>query len=201
MDPKYLPVRRKCTDYERSFLRIGADASFVRVFYFLGGICDMNPLVSILMGSKSDLPVMTQAKEILDQFGISSEVRIISAHRTPNQLFQYADNVKERGIKIVIAGAGGAAHVAGMMAAKVAVPVLGVPLIGSALNGLDSLLSTVQMPSGVPVATFSIGEAGAKNAALFAVRILALEDQALQVKIHQYQLAQEIKVLEANQSL
>lgn len=190
----------KCTDYERSFLRIGADASFVRVFIFFMEVF-MNPSVSIIMGSKSDLAVMEKAKELLDQFQVPAEMRIISAHRTPDQLFQYAESLAESGIKVVIAGAGGAAHVAGMLAAKTDIPVLGVPLSGSSLNGLDALLSTVQMPSGVPVATFAIGEAGAKNAALFAIRILALANPTLQDKIHQFQREQEKKVLEANQSL
>ncbi|MDD4184844.1 MAG: 5-(carboxyamino)imidazole ribonucleotide mutase [Candidatus Izemoplasmatales bacterium] len=161
----------------------------------------MNPVVSILMGSKSDLAVMTKAKEILDWFGVASEVKIISAHRTPDQMFTYAESLPESDIKVVIAGAGAAAHVAGMMASKTLIPVLGVPLSGTSLNGLDALLSTVQMPAGVPVATFAIGEAGVKNAALFACRILALENQELQEKLRKYQLDQLNKVLEANNNL
>ncbi|MFA5467419.1 MAG: 5-(carboxyamino)imidazole ribonucleotide mutase [Candidatus Izemoplasmatales bacterium] len=161
----------------------------------------MNPVVSILMGSKSDLAVMTKAKEILDWFGVTSEMKIISAHRTPDQMFAYAESLPESDIKVVIAGAGAAAHVAGMMASKTLIPVLGVPLSGTSLNGLDALLSTVQMPAGVPVATFAIGEAGVKNAALFACRILALENQELQEKLRKYQLDQLNKVLEANNNL
>jgi len=161
----------------------------------------MNPVVSIIMGSKSDLPLMIKAKEILDRFEVLSEVRIISAHRTPDEMYQYAESIPARGIKVVIAGAGAAAHVAGMMASKTLIPVLGVPLAGTPLNGLDALLSTVQMPSGVPVATFAIGEAGVKNAALFAIRILALENQELSLKLREYQLEQQNKVLEANASL
>jgi phosphoribosylaminoimidazole carboxylase PurE protein len=161
----------------------------------------MNPIVSIIMGSKSDLPIMVKAKEILDEFDVPCEMKIISAHRTPDQLFAYAESLPDRQIKVVICGAGAAAHVAGMMAAKTTIPVLGVPLSGTSLNGLDALLSTVQMPSGVPVATFAIGEAGVKNAALFACRILALEDPRIKEKLLQVQLREQQKVLEANQSL
>ncbi|MGI6392932.1 MAG: 5-(carboxyamino)imidazole ribonucleotide mutase [Candidatus Izemoplasmatales bacterium] len=161
----------------------------------------MNPVVSVVMGSKSDFSVMVKAKEILDRFEVSSEVRIISAHRTPDEMFKYAEGLPARGIKVVIAGAGAAAHIAGMMASKTLIPILGVPLSGTPLSGLDALLSTVQMPSGVPVATFAIGESGAKNAALFALRILALENEKLREKLRLFQLEQKNKVLEADVDL
>ncbi|NLZ61211.1 MAG: 5-(carboxyamino)imidazole ribonucleotide mutase [Acholeplasmataceae bacterium] len=161
----------------------------------------MNPVVSVVMGSKSDFSVMVKAKEILDRFEVTSEVRIISAHRTPDEMFKYAEGLPARGIKVVIAGAGAAAHIAGMMASKTLIPILGVPLSGTPLSGLDALLSTVQMPSGVPVATFAIGESGAKNAALFALRILALENEKLREKLRLFQLEQKNKVLEADVDL
>ena len=132
-------------------------------------------VVGIVMGSKSDWPTMEEAAKMLDAFGIAYEVEVVSAHRTPDKMMTYALTAKDRGLKVVIAGAGGAAHLPGMIAAKTTLPVLGVPVTSKALNGLDSLLSIAQMPGGIPVATFAIGVAGAKNAGLFAASVLALE--------------------------
>jgi len=134
------------------------------------------------MGSRNDFSVMRSAVEILREFGIPFEARVVSAHRTPDQMFAYAESAADRGLRAIIAGAGGAAHVAGMLAAKTTVPVLGVPIAATALQGFDSLLSIVQMPKGVPVATFAIGAAGAANAAIYAVQILAASDPALRAK-------------------
>jgi 5-(carboxyamino)imidazole ribonucleotide mutase len=133
----------------------------------------MKPLVGVIMGSASDWESLRPATEMLDKLGIAHEVRVVSAHRTPDLLFEYASSAAERGLEVLIAAAGGAAHLPGMTAAKTALPVLGVPVQSRALNGLDSLLSIVQMPAGIPVATFAIGAAGATNAALFAAAILA----------------------------
>ena len=141
------------------------------------------PLVGVVMGSDSDWPTLRAAAGILREFGVPFEKRVVSAHRTPQLMFDYADAARSRGLKIIIAGAGGAAHLPGMLAAKTTLPVLGVPVQSNALAGQDSLLSIVQMPKGVPVATFAIGEAGAANAALFAIAILAGEDQALVRKL------------------
>ncbi|TPW12628.1 MAG: 5-(carboxyamino)imidazole ribonucleotide mutase, partial [Halothiobacillaceae bacterium] len=137
------------------------------------------PVVAIVMGSSSDWPVMRHAAEVLAQFGIAYEAQVVSAHRTPELMFSFADGAAQRGIKAIIAGAGGAAHLPGMIAAKTILPVLGVPVPSRYLQGQDSLLSIVQMPKGVPVATFAIGEAGAANAALFAIAMLANEDGVL----------------------
>ena len=134
----------------------------------------MKPLVGIIMGSQSDWDTMRAAAVLLEQLGVPHEVRVVSAHRTPDQLFDYASTAAGRGLEVIIAGAGGAAHLPGMTAAKTALPVLGVPVQSKTLNGLDSLLSIVQMPKGIPVATFAIGAAGAANAALFAAAILAI---------------------------
>ena len=131
------------------------------------------PLIGIVMGSRSDWETMQHAAEKLESLGVPHEVRVVSAHRTPDVLFDYAANAQSRGLRAIIAGAGGAAHLPGMLAAKTAVPVLGVPVQSKALNGMDSLLSIVQMPAGIPVATFAIGNAGAANAALFAAALLA----------------------------
>ena len=139
--------------------------------------------VGIIMGSDSDWPVMRQAANFLEEFGVGYEARVVSAHRTPDLMFEYAETARSRGIKAIIAGAGGAAHLPGMVAAKTTVPVLGVPVPSKYLRGEDSLLSIVQMPKGVPVATFAIGEAGAANAALFAVSMLANEDAELARKL------------------
>ena len=137
-----------------------------------------SPVVGIVMGSDSDWPVMQAAAKMLDDFGVPYEARVVSAHRTPDVLFEYASAARKRGLVAIIAGAGGAAHLPGMLAAKTIVPVLGVPVPSKALNGLDSLLSIVQMPKGVPVATFAVGEAGAANAALMAVAMLATGNDA-----------------------
>lgn len=154
-----------------------------------------HPLVGVVMGSDSDWPTMQAAAVILKEFGVPFESRVVSAHRTPDLLFDYAAMAGERGLKAIIAGAGGAAHLPGMLAAKTTVPVLGVPVQSKALSGQDSLLSIVQMPKGIPVATFAIGEAGAANAALFAVAMLANEDAELAAKLQNFRLAQTDKVL------
>lgn len=151
--------------------------------------------VGIIMGSDSDWPVMRQAANFLEEFGVGYEARVVSAHRTPDLMFEYAETARSRGIKTIIAGAGGAAHLPGMVAAKTTVPVLGVPVPSKYLRGEDSLLSIVQMPKGVPVATFAIGEAGAANAALFAVSMLANEDAELARKLAEFRSRQEQSVL------
>ncbi len=151
--------------------------------------------VGIVMGSDSDWPTMQAAAVILKDFGVAFEARVVSAHRTPDLLYEYAEQAGPRGLKAIIAGAGGAAHLPGMLAAKTIVPVLGVPVQSRALSGVDSLHSIVQMPKGIPVATFAIGEAGAANAALFAVAMLANEDAALNEKLQAFRKAQTEKVL------
>jgi 5-(carboxyamino)imidazole ribonucleotide mutase len=151
--------------------------------------------VGIVMGSQSDWQTLEAAAETLTQLGIGHEVRVVSAHRTPDLLFDYAQKAGSRGLKAIIAGAGGAAHLPGMLAAKTAVPVLGVPVQSHALNGMDSLLSIVQMPAGIPVATFAIGKAGAINAALFAAAMLALESDAVAKALADYRTAQTERVL------
>ena len=151
--------------------------------------------VGIIMGSDSDWPVMRQAANFLEEFGVGYEARVVSAHRTPDLMFEYAETARSRGIKAIIAGAGGAAHLPGLVAAKTTVPVLGVPVPSKYLRGEDSLLSIVQMPKGVPVATFAIGEAGAANAALFAVSMLANEDAELARKLAEFRSRQEQSVL------
>jgi 5-(carboxyamino)imidazole ribonucleotide mutase len=155
----------------------------------------MKPLVGIIMGSKSDWETLQPAAELLAQFGIAHEVKVVSAHRTPDLLFDYASQAQSRGLLAIIAGAGGAAHLPGMAAAKTRVPVLGVPVQSKALNGMDSLLSIVQMPKGVPVATFAIGAAGAANAALFAAAIVALGDATVATKLDAFRQAQTDAVL------
>ncbi len=158
--------------------------------------------VAVVMGSDSDLKVMKKCVEQLGDFGIEPVVRIISAHRTPEISAEFAQNAANKGIKVIIAGAGMAAHLAGAMAAKTTLPVIGVPLnSGSGLVGLDALLSTLQMPPGVPVATVSIGKAGAKNAAILAVQILALTDGELGEKLANFKKAQEKKVIEKDSAL
>ena len=147
-------------------------------------------LVGVVMGSSSDWETMRHASEILAEFGVPSEARVLSAHRMPDDMFAYAQSAVGRGLKAIIAGAGGAAHLPGMLAAKTTVPVLGVPVASRHLNGVDSLHSIVQMPKGIPVATFAIGTAGAANAALFAVAMLAGEDAALRSKLEAYRLRQ-----------
>ena len=151
------------------------------------------PLIGVLMGSTSDWDVMQHACAVLKEFGVRFETRVISAHRTPDEMFAYAEEARARGLKAIIAGAGGAAHLPGMLASKTLIPVLGVPSPSKYLRGEDSLLSIVQMPRGVPVATFAIGEAGAANAGLFAVAMLATEDAELSMKLAQYRATQTEK--------
>jgi len=151
--------------------------------------------VGVVMGSNSDWEVMQNAAKQLKAFGVEFECRVVSAHRTPDLLFQYAETARERGLACIIAGAGGAAHLPGMLAAKTTVPVLGVPVPSKYLRGEDSLLSIVQMPKGIPVATFAIGEAGAANAGLFAVSLLAITDPALAQKLADFRRQQEDTVL------
>jgi 5-(carboxyamino)imidazole ribonucleotide mutase len=153
--------------------------------------------VGIVMGSESDWPTLKAAAGLLDELGVAYEAKIVSAHRTPDRLYKYGKNAAERGLKVIIAGAGGAAHLPGMTASMTTLPVLGVPIESKALKGMDSLLSIVQMPGGVPVATFAIGEAGAKNAALHAAAILALSDSALATRLAQWRKQQTDSVAEA----
>ncbi|HEX4982165.1 MAG TPA: 5-(carboxyamino)imidazole ribonucleotide mutase [Ilumatobacteraceae bacterium] len=146
----------------------------------------MTPVIGVVMGSSSDWPTMAKAVEVLEHFEIPHEARVVSAHRMPDEMFAYAESARDRGLRAIIAGAGGAAHLPGMLAAKTTVPVLGVPVASRHLSGLDSLYSIVQMPAGVPVATFAIGEAGATNAALFAVSVLAAGDASLATRLDAY---------------
>jgi 5-(carboxyamino)imidazole ribonucleotide mutase len=154
-----------------------------------------NPLVAVVMGSKSDYEIMQAAVEILKEFGVAHEARVLSAHRTPDVLLEYAAGAAARGVKVMIAGAGGAAHLAGVIAAKTILPVLGVPIDATPLQGLDALLAMVQMPKGIPVGTLAIGKAGAANAALLAIAMLALEDKALATKLTRWRAEQAAKVL------
>src|SRR4026209_1102493 len=156
----------------------------------------MQPLVGIIMVSKSDWETMSHCSDTLTKLNVAHEVRVISAHRAPDLLFEYASSAESRGLQVIIAAAGGAAHLAGVTAAKTALPVLGVPMESPALKGMDSLLSTVQMPAGIPVATFAIGRAGAGNAALLAVPILAGKDARLRQALLRYREEQSRKVLE-----
>ena len=153
--------------------------------------------VGVVMGSQSDWPTMIEAANLLEKLGVAYEARIVSAHRTPDRLFEYAATARGRGLRAIIAGAGGAAHLPGMLAAKTPVPVLGVPVQSKSLNGLDSLLSIVQMPKGVPVATFAIGAAGAQNAALFAAAMLAAEDPEIAAKLDAFRAEQTAAVADA----
>ena len=154
------------------------------------------PVVGVIMGSQSDWPVMQKACDILDQLGVAFEARIVSAHRTPDRLFEYAKVAKGRGLKVIIAGAGGAAHLPGMAASMTPLPVLGVPVQSKALNGIDSLLSIAQMPKGIPVGTLAIGEAGAANAGLLAASIIALEQPDVAAKLDAFRAAQSAAVQE-----
>ena len=151
------------------------------------------PLIGVLMGSTSDWDVMQHACEVLKEFGVRFETRVVSAHRTPDEMFAYAEEARARGLKAIIAGAGGAAHLPGMLSSKTLIPVLGVPIPSKYLRGEDSLLSIVQMPRGVPVATFAIGEAGAANAALFALEMLSTQDGELATALAQYRATQNEK--------
>lgn len=161
----------------------------------------VTPLVGILMGSESDLPVMEEAAKVLEEYGIPHEVRICSAHRTPERAATYAREAAGRGVKVLIAGAGGAAHLAGALAAQTVLPVIGVPLDSTALQGLDALLATVQMPAGVPVATVTVGKAGARNAALLALAILATADETLRARLEAARRAMAEKVEAADRAL
>ncbi|MEM7559088.1 MAG: 5-(carboxyamino)imidazole ribonucleotide mutase [Planctomycetota bacterium] len=154
--------------------------------------------VGVIMGSRSDWETMQQATMILDELQVVYEARVVSAHRTPQWMVEYAESAENRGLKCIIAGAGGAAHLPGMVASSTILPVLGVPVQSKALNGLDSLLSIVQMPGGIPVATLAIGTAGAKNAGLLAARILANEDSALRERLREWTQAQTAKVMDDN---
>lgn len=158
----------------------------------------MNIDVGIIMGSRSDWETMRRARDTLDELGVSHEVRVVSAHRTPDLLFEYAESAVERGLKVIIAGAGGAAHLPGMTAAKTRLPVLGVPVQSKALNGLDSLLSIAQMPAGIPVGSTAIGNAGAVNAALLAAAIVALSDPKVATALETYRRNQTDTVLANN---
>jgi 5-(carboxyamino)imidazole ribonucleotide mutase len=153
-----------------------------------------NPLVGVIMGSSSDWDVMQHAARRLAEFGVAYEARVVSAHRTPDLLFEYAAAAAGRGLACLIAGAGGAAHLPGMLASKTVLPVLGVPVPSKHLQGLDSLLSIVQMPAGVPVATFAIGEAGAHNAALHAIAMLAVADPGLRAQLERFRSGQELQI-------
>jgi 5-(carboxyamino)imidazole ribonucleotide mutase len=160
-----------------------------------------NPLVLLIMGSDSDLPVMQEAADVLCKFGVTYEMRISSAHRSPVRTMALASEAANRGIKIIIAGAGMAAHLAGVVAAKTILPVIGVPMPGGALNGVDALYSTVQMPAGIPVATMAIGKAGAKNAGLFAIQILALSDARFTGALQEYRVEMERSVEQKDAAL
>ncbi|MEO5654868.1 MAG: 5-(carboxyamino)imidazole ribonucleotide mutase [Nitrosospira sp.] len=153
-----------------------------------------NPVVGVIMGSSSDWEVMKHAADILSEFNVPYEAEVVSAHRTPDRMFEYAETAVKRGLKCIIAGAGGAAHLPGMIAAKTILPVLGVPVTSRQLKGLDSLLSIVQMPKGIPVATFAIGDSGASNAALFAVALLAVEDTKLATRLTAFRETQAATV-------
>ena len=158
---------------------------------------DEKPLVAVIMGSTSDWETMKNASDILEEFGVSFEAKVVSAHRTPDLLFEFAKSAEERGIEVIIAGAGGAAHLPGMCASQTVLPVLGVPVQSKALSGMDSLLSIVQMPAGIPVGTLAIGAAGAKNAALLAISILANSRPELREKLKKFRENQTKSVLES----
>lgn len=162
---------------------------------------DKKPLVGIVMGSDSDWPLMQKTAETLKSFDIPFEVRVMSAHRTPEIAAEYAKTAESRGLQVIIAAAGMAAHLAGVIAGHTVLPVIGVPVTGSALNGLDALLAIVQMPGGIPVATVALGSAGATNAALLAVQILGTADSELRKKFHHHKTAMELKVVAADEKL
>ena len=161
----------------------------------------MSSEISVVMGSKSDWPTVKQACDILDQFGVKYDKQVISAHRMPNEMFDFAQHAEENGVKVIIACAGGAAHLPGMIAANTPLPVIGIPGQTKALGGMDSLLSIVQMPAGIPVATTAIGNAGAKNAALLAIQILGINDQTLQDKIVAFRKEMHDKAVASNAEL
>ena len=162
-------------------INIGEDTIVERIYEI-----SEKPLVGIIMGSKSDLETMQETMAILDELQISYEANVVSAHRTPDKMFEYAELARERGIKVIVAGAGGAAHIPGIVAAKTTLPVIGVPVQSRALNGMDSLLSIVQMPGGIPVATVAIGKAGAKNAGLLAASMLSTSYDSIATKLDEY---------------
>ena len=155
----------------------------------------MSALVGVIMGSKSDWPTMKNATEILEELGVSYEVKVVSAHRTPDLMFEYAETAEERGLEVIIAGAGGSAHLPGMVASKTIVPVLGVPVQSKALSGQDSLLSIVQMPGGIPVGTLAIGDSGAKNAGILAAQIVGNNDKAVRERVSKFRADQTQNVL------
>jgi 5-(carboxyamino)imidazole ribonucleotide mutase len=161
----------------------------------------MNPIVAVIMGSKSDWETMKHTCEILDRLEVPYEKKVVSAHRTPDLMFEFAENARVRGIQVIIAGAGGAAHLPGMVAAKTTLPVIGVPVQSKALNGMDSLLSIVQMPAGVPVATVAIGKAGATNAGLLAAQIVSINDSKLEERLDQVRLESKKTVIESSDHL
>ncbi|PQA87516.1 5-(carboxyamino)imidazole ribonucleotide mutase [Hyphococcus luteus] len=163
----------------------------------MSGAQNSSPLVGVIMGSRSDWPVMAKACEMLDALGVAYETKVVSAHRTPKRLYDYASGAKARGLKVIIAGAGGAAHLPGMTASMTPLPLIGVPIQSKALKGLDSLLSIVQMPAGVPVATVAIGEAGAANAGLLAAAMLATSDDKLAERLDKWRAAQTDAVAES----
>ena len=156
-------------------------------------------IVGVIMGSRSDLPTMENAVEMLKRFGVDYEVKIVSAHRTPELMFEYAKSAKERGIKVIIAGAGGAAHLPGMVSSLTPLPVIGVPVQSKAMSGLDSLLSIVQMPGGIPVGTVAIGNSGAKNAGILASEIIALMDEEVAKKVEEFRREQRDEVLRTSE--
>jgi 5-(carboxyamino)imidazole ribonucleotide mutase len=162
---------------------------------------NMKPIVAVIMGSKSDWETMKHTCEILDRLEVPYEKKVVSAHRTPDLMFEFAENARVRGIKVIIAGAGGAAHLPGMVAAKTTLPVIGVPVQSKALNGMDSLLSIVQMPAGVPVATVAIGKAGATNAGLLAAQIVSIDDSKVQERLEQVRLESKKTVIESSDLL
>jgi 5-(carboxyamino)imidazole ribonucleotide mutase len=162
---------------------------------------NMNPIVAVIMGSKSDWETMKHTCEILDRLEVPYEKKVVSAHRTPDLMFEFAENARVRGIKVIIAGAGGAAHLPGMVAAKTTLPVIGVPVQSKALNGMDSLLSIVQMPAGVPVATVAIGKAGATNAGLLAAQIVSIDDSKVQERLEQVRSESKKTVIESSDLL
>ncbi|MDC0498966.1 5-(carboxyamino)imidazole ribonucleotide mutase [Candidatus Pseudothioglobus singularis] len=155
----------------------------------------MSAIVGVIMGSKSDWPTMKSAADMLDEFGITYEVKVVSAHRTPDLMFEYAETAQDRGLEVIIAGAGGSAHLPGMVASKTIVPVLGVPIQSKALSGQDSLLSIVQMPGGIPVGTLAIGEPGAKNAGILAAQIVGNHNEEVRKKVVQFRSEQTQSVL------
>ena len=155
----------------------------------------MSAIVGVIMGSKSDWPTMKSATDMLDEFGITYEVKVVSAHRTPDLMFEYAETAQDRGLEVIIAGAGGSAHLPGMVASKTIVPVLGVPIQSKALSGQDSLLSIVQMPGGIPVGTLAIGESGAKNAGILAAQIVGNHNEEVRKKVAQFRSKQTQSVL------